>query len=190
MSDDGDGGSSTTIDPEATVWDFRTPLTAVDLGSRVDEFRELPGPATVQVVFPSGRTVAGTWEFGAIAEAGGGANPAGSPARPITQVVLLDAPAESPDELRALAERFTTEWGTAERGDESIGEFLDGFAQRVDAAGGEIRVVDHTVPGSGSTIRAFTGATQDGVTPSWSVRVVPGAVTVRTTLAFEPAPAG
>lgn len=177
-------------DVDEAVWDFRTPKTPIDMGSSVDEFVELDGPVELEVIFPSGRSVTGMWARGAVGYAEGGANLGTQAPQPINQVDLVEDEVDNVEDLRAAAQRFINEFGPAVSGsyEVSIEEFLDGFETRVASEGnGEIRAMDHgTFEGGGSTARSFTAADQDGLEASWLIRVVPGGVTVRTTVVFSP----
>lgn len=179
----------TDVDAATVVWDFTTPVTATDLGSKVDEFVELDGPVRLQVTFPSGRTVADTWARGAIGLARGGAN-LGGPPQPIEQVDLLEDEATTVEEVRASADRFVAEFGPARRGrdGQTLDEYLDEFERRVAADGGEIVAARHG-EGDGSLARSFSAVEQDGLSPGWLIRVVDGGATLRTVVQFKAAPA-
>lgn len=181
----------TTIDAGEVVWDFRRPLTTLDLGSDLDDLMELDGPVELDVIFPSGREVTGNWARGALAIPEGGANLGGEPAQPVNQVDLLDDEVDSVAEVRASAERFINEFGPATRGSDgmSLPDYLDEFEAIVDAAGGKITPRGHGTSegGLGSTIRAFVAEEQDGITPGLMIRVVDGGVTLRTSITFVPA---
>ena len=182
---------TTTMDgtDEMVVWDFRTPLTAIDLGSKVDEFAELDGPVALSVTFPSGRVVQGTWQR-AVAFAQGGANLGSKPAQPVSLVDFIDGEVHSVEEVRAAAERFVAEYGPPIKGtdDLTIDEYLTQLESIVADDGGEILADHHgTADGFGSTIRTFTAAEQDGLEPALLIRVVEGGVTIRTAVTFIPA---
>lgn len=194
-SSEGNNGSERpmpTNDTSAIVWDFRTPLTTIDLGSQFDEVLKLEGRTDVTVVFPSGRTLSGIWERGAFALAQGGANLGNEPPQPVDQIELLEDEADDVAAVRASAERFIAEFGTGIRGRDgmSIEEWLDEFEATVAADGGKIVANSHGdgPDSNGSTIRGFEAAEQDGITPGWLTRVVDGGVTLRTVIGFEPAP--
>ncbi|MGB0111642.1 MAG: hypothetical protein WBP59_00335 [Ilumatobacteraceae bacterium] len=182
---------TTTMDAthDMVVWDFRTPLTAVDLGSKVDEFAELEGPVALSVTFPSDRVVVGTWNR-AVAFAQGGANLGSEPAQPISQVEFIEGTLDSAAAIRAAAERFTAEYGPSVVGTDglTIDEYVAQFEAIVADDDGQILVGHHgTADGFGSTARSFTAAEQDGLTPALLMRVVDGGVAVRTVVTFEPA---
>ncbi len=166
------------------VWDFREPQTAVGLGSRVSDFVELDGPASLRVVFPSGREVEGTFGLGALGET------ARSPARGhesgvIRTVILLESSVSTAGALRESGERFVAEWGEGTWEGQSIGEFLD----EVDAFFGSSEVgsldVDEFAP-PGENVFPFTAAEVDGVTPTWVPRFTFDNVTIRLDLRFDP----
>jgi hypothetical protein len=185
-------GAMATNETGATLWDFRTPVTTTDLGSSLDDLVELDGPVDLEVIFPSGRRLAGNWARGALGFTEGGANLGDEPAEPISQIDLREDEADSVEAVRASAERFMTEFGPSVRGSDldSITEYLDEFEAIVDAAGGTISPAGHGdgPDGLGSTVRAFWAEEQDGITPAWLIRVVDGGVTLRTSISFEPAP--
>ncbi len=190
-NDEGEVAVATTNEAGAVVWDFRTPLTTVDLGSQFDEVYKLDGPLDLEIIFPSGRTLTGRWARGAFADAEGPGLLPGETPHPVNQVDLIEDEAQDVAAVRASAERFMVEFGPSVSGSDmdSINDYLDEFAAIVASNGGRISPSGHGSgpDGLGSTIRAFDAEQQDGLTVSWLARVVDGGVTLRTVIYFEPA---
>lgn len=173
-----DNGSAPT-DSDAgapVVWDLQQPTRPADLGSKVDRFAEVDGPATIQVIFPSGREVVGTFERGGLAEVGSTSDDA-----PIDQVTLLSV-VDSPEDLRAEIAAFTEEFGP-------LGEEIDGFVTEYETAfaqNGTVGPDDFGGVGAGRSVRRFEAEPQDGISPALGIRVS-GGVSLRWSLRFDPA---
>lgn len=184
--DENGSGSLVTTDSIETVdatWDFRSPQTAADLGSKVDAFVELDGPATLRVVFPSGREVDGVFAWGAIGQTALAPTP-GHETGVINEVILQEGPVTGADELRASADAFTQEWGPATFRGETIEEFVERF-DAFERSSDDAMDLNDFAP-IGENVFAFRAETQDGIDPTWSPRVVSDAITLRVSLAFDP----
>lgn len=171
-----------TDEPRVAMWDFSTPVTPIDLGSKVAPFAELDGPTQLTVVFPSGRTVEGLWQRGALAEAIRGSMEA---PEPVDTVVFQGPSTGDVDVLRAEADRFVAEWGPAvdfDGGD--LGVFIDQVAARLEAEGGELGDLYDV----GDNVKSFHAPEQDGISPVVILRFTGDRVTVRWQTRFEPAP--
>jgi len=176
----------------AVVWDFRRPLTTLDLGSTSGDIASIEGPVELEVIFPSGRSISRNLRWGALANPVGGPNFGEGPAQPVDQIALDEGSVDNVDDVRASAEQFIAEFGPATRGANgmSLTDYLDEFEAIVDANNGTISPRGHGTgaDGLGSTIRAFVAEDQDGFTASLLVRVKSDSVTLRTSIRFEPAP--
>lgn len=167
-------------DMKQTVWDFSTPLTPIDLGSKVKDFRELEGETDLKVVFPSGRIVEGVWDRGARAS---GLGVSDAEPQPVDWVILFEASATDIDELRASAARFLDVWGPASGAEGTIEDFIEQTAVLNEREGTPIGQTYRV----GRNVMAFDGEEQDGITPTWNPRFTGDIVTIQVSLKFEPA---
>lgn len=177
--DDESGGGSR----ENATWDFRSPRTAADLGSEVDPFVELDGPAALRVVFPSGREVEGVFNWGVLGMTALPPTP-GHESDVVNEVILLQGIFTDADELRASAEAFVQEWGPATFRGETIEEFVERFDAFMSTAPDGTDLNDFAP--IGENVFAFGAETQDGIDPTWSPRFVSDGFTIWVSLAFDP----
>jgi hypothetical protein len=181
---DGDGAEGMNVVDGVVVWDLREPQTAAGLGSRVSDFVELDGPASVRVVFPSGRSTEGMFGRGALGETAKPPMP-GHVSGVIGRVTLLESSVTSAAGLRESGERFVAEWGEGTFRGRSIGEFLDD----VDALFGSDEVGSVDLSGfapPGENAFAFVAEEVDGVQPAWLTRFTFHSIQLRVTLDFDP----
>jgi len=163
-----------------TEWDFSYPLTPIDLGSKVKDFRQPEGPLDLKITFPSGRVVQGTWGRGARAEALATSD---AEPQPVDSVVLLESSVTDIEALRASADRFVEAWGPARGTEGDLQDFADRTAEIMETDGTNL-VKAYPV---GRNVQRFEADQQDGISPSWGARFNGDVVTIRVVLKFEPA---
>lgn len=142
-------------------WDLREPVTATELGSEVDAFVDVEGPADATVTFPNGRVVTGEWSRGVRLEAGTGDD------EPVQTAVFLAA-ADDLDELELLVEEFQAEWGPASGATGTLDEFVEDLRRRAANPTEDAPAWQDLRPGE--NVFAFDAATVDGLEPAFGLR--------------------
>jgi hypothetical protein len=166
-----DGGSVT--------WDLSEPTTPADLGSDVDDFAQEGGPGDgdveIEITFPSGETVSGTYRQ-AVAYAG--------PDGTVNQVELSPDLVESVGDIEAAADEFVAEWGMSPAEEARMQAFLGEVASAADEAG---QLSGAPLQDRGrSRVGFFDGEERDGIAPAFGVDVGEGSATLIVQLGFEP----
>ena len=145
-------------DGDAVTWDLREPTTPADLGSSLDEFAQEGGPGEgdvdIEITFPSGQSVSGTYRQ-AVAYAGADGT--------VNQVELSPDLVESVADIETAADEFVAEWGMSAEEEAEMRQFLADVADAADEAG---QLSGAPLQDEGrSRVNFFDGEDRDGVSP-------------------------